>query len=630
MSVAPPVIIDTDPGIDDALALALAFRSPELNISMVSTVAGNVDIGPATLNAGLLLDLFEAPSPCLLAKGSAKPLRGSRSNAENFHAHDGLGGTRNQLIESGVTARRASAGAVKRMVQAAREFGDNLTIIALGPLTNIAHAVRLDPVAMAGIGKLVVMGGAVRVAGNVSAAAEFNFYADPHAAAVVIGAGLPTTLVPLDVTEQVRLTGAELRSSLRGRRDAQAQALRAMLALPNGRNVTSGIALHDPLAVAVAIAPHIVETQMLPIDVVCDGAAAGMSLEDRRIHGTAGPSGSMVAVAVTVDVEAARELFLSRVMYKDGVKPRASAKAIGVTVVGSTNIDLIVRSPHLPRPGETVLGEDLLQAAGGKGANQAVAAARAGARVSLISRVGRDAFGSGLITGLADCGVDVSGVDSDERATGVALICVDHHGQNQIVVASGANEALAAHHIEALRGAIIDSKVLVAQLEIPIASVIAALSVASEAGVMTILNPAPVRSLPPFVVKMTDILVANEVEAEALVGQPIGTVPEVRRALAQLEKMGYTNAVITQGRRGAMWRAGGTHGRVRAYPVEAVDATAAGDTFVGYLAVAMAEGAELGEAVEWANQAAAITVTRRGARDAIPTRAEVTRSFPPN
>ncbi|NKC11168.1 MAG: ribokinase [Gammaproteobacteria bacterium] len=626
MSVPRTVIIDTDPGIDDALALALAFNSPELEVAAVHTVAGNVDIAPATLNAGLLLELFGAPGDCVLAKGSAKPLRGRREDAHYFHGGDGLGGTRAGLEERGLVPRRARSGAVGRIVKAARALGPKLTIVALGPLTNIAHAMRRDPPALSSIGALVIMGGAVRVPGNVTAAAEFNFYADAHAAARVLAADLPVTLIPLDVTEQVRLTPGDVRDALAGRRDPQARALRALLAEPLRRQRQAGIALHDPLAVAAVIEPELVSTETVLLSVVTGGAAAGMSLEDARVFSTKSKVGKPVQVAFDVDAEHARHLFLSRVMRKPDDAQLVQERR-GVVVVGSTNFDLVVRAEHLPRAGETVLGSDLLQTAGGKGANQAVAASQAGADVRLISRVGKDEFGGVLLKRLAAAGVNVTGVERDPRSTGVALITVDRHGQNQITVAMGANDAMREEQVDKLSGIITGAAVVVAQLEIPIETVIAALSNAHEAGVTTILNPAPIRPLPPYLAGMIDILVANEVEAEALVGSPVGTMPEVRRALATLASMGYTNAVITLGRRGAMWRADGKQGRVAGQAVEAVDTTAAGDTFIGYLAAAVAEGQALVEAVILANQAAALTVMETGALDTIPSREQVVSHF---
>ncbi len=217
MSVRP-LIIDTDPGIDDALALAMAFNAPGFFVPLITTVAGNTTLDQATRNAALLLPLFGAGHDTVLATGASKPLRRKRVTAEDFHGPDGLGGARD-MLEKAFTPVKARRGAVSRLVAAAREYGRDLTLVALRPLTNIALAARKDPAAMRGIGRLVIMGGALRVPGNTTPAAEFNFFADPHAAAEVFGAGLPTTLVPLDVTEQVRLNDQALRAALGRRRD---------------------------------------------------------------------------------------------------------------------------------------------------------------------------------------------------------------------------------------------------------------------------------------------------------------------------------------------------------------------------------------------------------------------------
>src|SRR5215471_874535 len=212
-----PVAIDTDPGIDDALALMLAMRSPELRVELITTVAGNVSVQMATANVRRMLAVLGPPVWPVVAQGAARPLRRPLHTARTFHGGDGLGG---------VTALRHADGspyyptpeqpiarrqAVQHLLQLVQHYGPDLTVIALGPLTNVARAVQLSPATMRQLGSLVIMGGAIGVPGNASPVAEFNIFVDPHAADVVFRAGLPITLVPLDVTTQVRLTRAFLR-----------------------------------------------------------------------------------------------------------------------------------------------------------------------------------------------------------------------------------------------------------------------------------------------------------------------------------------------------------------------------------------------------------------------------------
>src|SRR4029450_3441608 len=217
-----PVVIDTDPGIDDALALMLAFRSPELRVELITTVAGNVSVPMATANARRVLALLALSVWPAGAQGLGRPLPRPLYTATAFHNHDGRGGVTHLRHPDGspcypVPAQpTAHRQAVQRLLQVVQRYGRDLTLIALGPLTNIARAVQLAPGLMQQLGRLVIMGGAIGVPGNVSPVAEFNIFVDPHAADVVLRAGLPLTLVPLDVTRQVRLTHDVLQPASQG------------------------------------------------------------------------------------------------------------------------------------------------------------------------------------------------------------------------------------------------------------------------------------------------------------------------------------------------------------------------------------------------------------------------------
>jgi ribokinase len=300
-----------------------------------------------------------------------------------------------------------------------------------------------------------------------------------------------------------------------------------------------------------------------------------------------------------------------------------------VVVAGSLNMDFVVRTQHLPAPGETVLGHGFQMIPGGKGANQAVAAGKLGAgsvTVKMIGRVGMDLFADRLKASLASAGVDVSAVyASRARPTGVALIAVDPEGQNQIVVASGANADLAAGDVEAMRRVMKGARIALFQLETPLATVAAALKIAREESVRTILDPAPAQPLPPELLRNVDILTPNEAEAFMLLGRTpqritLADAPEVATAVAAL---GAHMVVLKLGDQGCFFHGAGESYHVPGFAVEAVDSTAAGDTFNAGLAIALAEGAPIGHALRFANAAAAISVTRMGAQASAPGRAEV-------
>ncbi|VWD11861.1 ribokinase [Burkholderia lata] len=300
-----------------------------------------------------------------------------------------------------------------------------------------------------------------------------------------------------------------------------------------------------------------------------------------------------------------------------------------IAVVGSVNIDLVTRAPRLPVPGETLLGTDFQTVHGGKGANQAVAAARLGASVAMIGCVGDDAFGARLHDALAAEGIDVAHLDRiGGTSTGVATITVDEGGANSIVVVPGANARLDANRIDAAREAIAGAAMLVCQLEVPVTTVVRAIACASSHHTPVLLNPAPAQPLFDALLARVDYLVVNENEAESLTGIAVGDDASAVRAADALRAKGVGNVLVTLGARGVCWRGGAGNGRLPAMPVAAVDTTAAGDTFVGGFAAARAGGASMDDAIGFGQRAAAISVTRYGAQTSIPTRDEVARLDP--
>ena len=297
-----------------------------------------------------------------------------------------------------------------------------------------------------------------------------------------------------------------------------------------------------------------------------------------------------------------------------------------IVVVGSVNTDMVVKGRQLPRPGETVTGGRFILAAGGKGANQAVAAARLGADVTLVAKVGRDVFGDQAIENFRREGIHADCILRDEtNATGVALILVDDVGENLISVASGANHALSPDEIAALADRICSADVLMLQLEIPMETVCAAAEIAAGAGVPVILDPAPAAPLPDGLLPHVAYLTPNESEAERLTGISVHDEASARRAAAQLRAAGAKHVIVTLGAAGALLAGPDRTILIPSERVEAVDTTAAGDAFNGGLAQALAGKMELEQAVRQACLVGALSATRLGAQPSLPTRDELAR-----
>jgi ribokinase len=290
-----------------------------------------------------------------------------------------------------------------------------------------------------------------------------------------------------------------------------------------------------------------------------------------------------------------------------------------IVVVGSANTDMVVKTERIPGPGETVIGGEFIMAAGGKGANQAVAAARLGAQVTLVGCLGRDVFGDQAIAGYRQEGIDVSHMVRDaQAASGVALIFVDAQGENSIAVASGANARLTPADVERAKEAIASADVLLVQLEVPILAVQRAIELAHHAGVRVILNPAPARQIDPGLLAQVDIATPNEHEIRVVVGEE-----ERQAAIERMLDAGTGTVLVTLGSEGVLWASRDGRQRVPAFAVQAIDTTAAGDAFNGGLAYALGCGLAMAGAIRYANAVGALAVTRMGAQPSLPTKVEV-------
>ena len=301
-----------------------------------------------------------------------------------------------------------------------------------------------------------------------------------------------------------------------------------------------------------------------------------------------------------------------------------SSEAPGIVVLGGINIDLVTYSDRFPSPGETVVGHRFLTYAGGKGANQAVAAARMGGRTAMVGRVGDDIFGPQLLHGLRTAGVDVSRLATAEGETsGIAVIGIDGSAQNRIVQVLGANSTCGTAQSDAVASAIATAGTLMLQLEVPIEVSHAAARAARAAGKTVILDPGPVRVVPAELLQLSTVITPNETEAEALVGFSIDGPDAAAQAAQQLLDRGVGTAVVKLGAQGAYFATQDLSGFQPAIPVEAVDTVAAGDAFNGALAVSLAKGLPLLQAVRVACAAGALAVTTTGAQDSMPTREAV-------
>jgi len=297
-----------------------------------------------------------------------------------------------------------------------------------------------------------------------------------------------------------------------------------------------------------------------------------------------------------------------------------------IVVIGSSNTDMVIRTPAIPRPGETVLGGEFFMAPGGKGANQAVAAARAGGDVHFIARVGDDIFGRQSLDGFIRDGIHIDRLIRDKAApSGVALIIVGPDGENSIAVASGANARLSVEDVSQAKLIITSADIVLMQLESPLETVREAAEIASSAGVPVVLNPAPARALGDDILRRVAYLTPNETEAEILTGITLIKKSDLAKAADVLLAKGVKAVLITLGAKGVFVATAEKKEIVAAFKVIPVDTTAAGDAFNGALAVALAEGTPLLKAARFANAAAALATTRMGAQPSLANRAEIER-----
>ncbi|MGV3586429.1 MAG: ribokinase [Adhaeribacter sp.] len=295
-----------------------------------------------------------------------------------------------------------------------------------------------------------------------------------------------------------------------------------------------------------------------------------------------------------------------------------------ILVVGSSNTDMVIKADKLPAPGETILGGTFFMNPGGKGANQAVAAARLGGNVTFVAKVGNDIFGQQALEQFQQEGINTTYITADaEQPSGVALINVNAKGENCIAVAPGANGQLKPNDLAAVLESVAADTIVLLQLEIPLSTVEYVIRKSHEKNLRVILNPAPAQILPPALLPLLYLITPNETEAEILTGIRVTDTATAQKAATKLQSLGVANIIITLGAKGAWLHTSSWSGLIPAPQVSATDTTAAGDCFNGALAVALAENLSLEEAVAFACKAAAVSVTRLGAQASLPKREEV-------
>ena len=295
-----------------------------------------------------------------------------------------------------------------------------------------------------------------------------------------------------------------------------------------------------------------------------------------------------------------------------------------ILVIGSSNTDMVVKTARFPTPGETILGGEFFMFSGGKGANQAVAAARIGGDVTLICKTGKDIFADRAIAVFKEEGINISHIQTHSTiASGVALIIVDDKGENEIVVAPGSNDSLSDEDIKSAENEIKNADILLMQLEIPVSSVLSAAKLAAKHDKRVVLNPAPAQELPAELYKYLYIITPNETEAEILTGVKVDDLTSASRAAEKLLSYGVKNVIITMGSAGAFFKNKETELMIEAPKVKAVDSTAAGDVFNGVLVAEITSGKNWEAAMTTACKAASISVTRMGAQSSMPYRKEV-------
>lgn len=584
-----PLYLDCDTGVDDALALAYLAATPAVDLLGVGSVSGNIDAATGARNTLDLLALL-GRSEVPVAVGAHDPLAvGYRGGAPHVHGDNGIGG----VVLPPAAGQPVDESAAELLVRLAQENPGRLRVLAIGPLTNLALALRLEPRLPELVAEVTIMGGAALVPGNVTPVAEANIHNDPEAAAEVFDAPWPILLAPLDVTMEHVLTERH-RQQIMAVDHPVAPYLGSMLApyFTHYADVFGepACAMHDPLAAALAVGALRIGSAPTVAAVVDagDGPGRGQTVCDLRGRHVGHPEqpGAHCRVVLTLAEPFSQHLVATLQRLAPSVTPSTPA----LTVVGSINLDLTAVGERLPSAGETVGGAALHRQTGGKGANQAVAAARLAGRSRFIGAVGHDDDGTRMLGDLTAAGVDVSSVATVDAPTGTALIVVDAAGENQIAVCPGANARVDLAGID-----LADDETVLCQLEIELDVVVEA---ARRHRGYFALNAAPARSLPAELIERCDLIIVNESE--------YALIPELARAALV--------AVTYGGDGSALYRDGVRIAEAPSLPTQVVNTVGAGDAFCAALVLALRAGHDDATALAVANAVGAHAVADSAAQ----------------
>ncbi|OKL47821.1 hypothetical protein BSR29_04810 [Boudabousia liubingyangii] len=562
-----PVYYDCDTGIDDALGLIYLLDSPSVNLVGIGTVCGNTFAEQAADNNLRLLQLAGHPNIPVAIGEKRFRNRDYLSQPAPIHGANGLG----NLELPAAQAKPIDKGAPEFLIELSHQYQGELEVIAVGPLTNLAKALDLDPSLPARIKQVTIMGGAFYTPGNKTPAAEANILDDPEAAQVVLAAKWPITLVGLDVTMKHFLEEKhreQMAHSDRPVAQALAEILNIYFDFYSNIYGARCCALHDPLAVAIAVGDiKAINSPLVPTVVETgDGPARGQTIADLRTQraGYRDVPGANTRIVLDTDRPLAA-LITDRICNPQAAVPAppkadtapeksASSKSPQtdqpqkITVVGSLNVDICVELDRRPNPGETVMGDDVTYLPGGKGANQAAAASALGGRVTMVGAVGTDANAQTALSGLQQVGTNLSQVENLAGATGVAIINLDREGENSIIVSPGANGKVDRDFVERKAAAIREAQIVVCQCEIPVDGIE---RVAELTTGRFILNVAPSIPLPESVIKRANPLIVNEHEAAQVLetlGVPVpGTGEGNTAASAEVRSKASPEANTTTG-----------------------------------------------------------------------------------
>lgn len=610
---------DADPGFDDWWTWLLLNASP-VELLGVSVVGGNAPLEATWRNAQAIAQLHDWNTPLWCGQSSRSRPDQMNRTAQRVLGVDGMRNLGGPGLEFGQVLKPIQEFEWPQM-------GDSLPWLATGPLSNVARAIEsgLRP------SEIIWMGGSTN-SGNQTAAAEFNAWADPEAAAAVFASGVPIRMVGLNICREVLLCREDIDQwahQIETHLSGSAQSIaRTFLGYCRGyqriRSLDGAVpmSIYDPVAACALLHPEWFTFQAAHVEIELAGVhTVGMTVCDFRLRSPAN-----CEVAVALDASKVRRWILDQTQHALGlIKPlKTSSDDPRIIVLGSVNQDLILQSEFIIQEGHTHLARTLDWQGGGKGANQAIAIANAGQRVGLVAAVGSDETGQRLIGDLEKAGVDCSFVQMIPAvSTGLAVVNVADNGQNAILVHPGANAELVL--TQQVNKALMQAQWVIAQGETSLD--ITALAFATALDAMTVLNPSPAQDLSLDLLALTDVLVLNEHEATVLYGHFV-SLENSARALAYIQplirqsKLGLV--LLTLGENGVSWLGASSVVRHQeAIPVDPVDTTGAGDSFLGFWVASMACGKSIEDAVRIAQKAASLCIQRVGAQTSIPEIAEV-------